>query len=107
LFLYHDLISALVERWRRETHIIYFHVGEMTPILQDVVVIPVNLLIDGTPVASLTAFNKDDLCLCLLGQVPPHEGYKGDYIRLTWLNESFKTPPKGATKIVLYYYAKA
>jgi len=106
LFICHGLISTLIERWRGEIHTLYFHVGEMTPILQDIV-IPVNLLIDGTLVTNPTIFNKDDLYICLLGQVPPPRGYKGDYIRSTWLNESFKTPPKGATKIVLYYYDRA
>jgi hypothetical protein len=37
--------------------------------------------------------------------VSPPKRYKGDFIRLTWLKESFKTLPKGATKIVLHYYA--
>jgi len=39
--------------------------------------------------------------------VSPPKRYKRDYIRLTWLEESFKTLPKGTTKIVLHYYARA
>ena len=34
------------------------------------------------------------------------KGYKWDFIRLTWLKESFETLSKGAAKIVLHYYAR-
>ena len=65
----------------------------MTLTLQDVV-IPVKLLINGTSVTNLTtsvtnptAFNKDDLYICLLGQGPPPRGYKGD---IRWTKECYK-----------------
>ena len=35
------------------------------------------------------------------------KGYKGDYIRLTWLKERVETQPEGIKEIVLHYYAKA
>jgi hypothetical protein len=76
----------------------------MTPTLQDVAIL-VNLLIYEGHVTCPATFNKDALCLHLLRWVLP-KGYKRDYIRFTWLNKSFETPPEGATKIVLHYYAK-
>ena len=77
----------------------------MTPTLQDVAIL-VNLLIYEAHVTGLATFNKDELCFYLLRRVPP-KGYRRDYIRFTWLNKSFETPPEGAIKIVLHYYAKA
>jgi hypothetical protein len=35
----HDLLTTLIERWRQETHMFHLHVGEMTPTLEDVVVL--------------------------------------------------------------------
>jgi hypothetical protein len=49
----------------------------------------------------------EDLCLPLFGKVPPSEGYKGNYIRLTWSNESLETPPEGTIEIVMHYYTRA
>jgi len=42
----------------------YFHVGEMTMTLQDVVM-QINLSINETSITGLTTFNKYDLCLRL------------------------------------------
>ena len=64
------------------------------------------LSIDGTPITGLIAFNEDELCLHLLGRVPLLEGYKGAYIRLAWLRESFKTPLEGVTKVMLHYHVR-
>jgi len=55
---------------------LYFHVGEMTPTLQDVVM-QINLSINETPIIGLTTFNKYDLCLRLLGWVSPLRDING------------------------------
>jgi hypothetical protein len=42
----HDLFTALIERWRQETHMFHLRVMEMTPTLQNIDVL-LGLSIDG------------------------------------------------------------
>ncbi|MFQ6624469.1 hypothetical protein Gotur_004116 [Gossypium turneri] len=53
--LRYDLISALVERWRPETHTFHFSCGECTVTLEDVA-LQLGLPIDGSPVTGVSAF---------------------------------------------------
>ena len=67
-----------------------------------------SLPIDG---ASMTGpdgpVDPDELCLRLLGRVPPQTAYRGDNLKLTWLASSFQTPPDEATEDQLIMYARA
>ncbi|MFQ6647917.1 hypothetical protein Gotur_021067 [Gossypium turneri] len=55
--LRYDLISALVERWRPETHTFHFSCGECTVTLEDVA-LQLGLPIDGSPVMGVSAFTE-------------------------------------------------
>ncbi|MFQ6654636.1 hypothetical protein Gotur_025539, partial [Gossypium turneri] len=55
--LRYDLLSALVERWRPETHTFHFPCGECTVTLEDVA-LQLGLLIDGSPITGVTAFTE-------------------------------------------------
>ncbi|KAM5584603.1 protein MAIN-LIKE 2-like [Rosa sericea] len=86
------LISALVERWRKETNTFHLPVGEMTITLEDVALI-LGLPIDGKPVMGVTR-PPGNVCENLLGKVP--EDLTGGMLKLTWLKESFSKCPEDA-----------
>ena len=44
------------------------------------------------------AIDPDDLCLRLLGRVSPRTAYRGDNLKLTWLESEFQTPPDEVTE---------
>ncbi|KAL0346178.1 UNVERIFIED_CONTAM: protein MAIN-LIKE 2 [Sesamum radiatum] len=68
------LISALVERWRRETNTFHMTVGEMTVSLEDVAYL-LGLPIDGKPIL----------------------GTSGGMVKLSWLKETFSECPEDAS----------
>ncbi|KAM7463787.1 hypothetical protein LguiA_031908 [Lonicera macranthoides] len=89
------LISALAERWRRETNTFHLTVGEMTVTLEDVAYL-LGLSIDGKPVIGFTYTQCDAVCLNFLGKVP-NSGYtSGGMVKLSWLKETFSRCPEDA-----------
>ena len=91
------LISALVERWRRETNSVHMRVGEMTITLEDVFLI-LGLPIDGDPVIGVTSHSCESICRKLLGNVPRPEHRSGRMVKLSWLRESFSRCPDDASE---------
>ncbi|KAH1098494.1 hypothetical protein J1N35_015415 [Gossypium stocksii] len=69
--LHYDLLSALVERWRPETHTFHFLCGECTVTLEDVA-LQLGLPIDGSPVMGVSTFAESAaLCYSLLTRSSP------------------------------------
>ncbi|XP_057450551.1 protein MAIN-LIKE 1-like [Lotus japonicus] len=87
-----QLVNALVERWRRETHTFHFPYGEATITLQDVL-LQLGLPIDGDAVTGSSSNEWGPTCLRLLGDSPPFNQLKGSMVKLTWLETLIQKLP--------------
>src|SRR5215469_6059096 len=103
------LISALVERWRPQTHTFHLPTGECTVTLEDVAV-QLGLPIEGECIHRVGDFTVDEICLELLGRVPRldlRERGKGKVVANTWLRTIYSAIPDDPTEIQLEQCARA
>ena len=81
----HHLISALVERWRTETHTFHFSYGEAMVTLEDIA-LQLGLNVDENAVTGHSIGDLRSTYEELLGVTPPKNCIKGYTIYLSWLN---------------------
>lgn len=93
-----QLISALVERWRKETNTFHLPVGEMT-ITLDEVALNLGLAIDGEAVVAVGVADSSTVPICekLLGRIPTSTDRRGGFLKLSWLKDSFSRCPEDAS----------
>ncbi|XP_028769955.1 serine/threonine-protein phosphatase 7 long form homolog [Neltuma alba] len=101
-----SLVSALIERWRPETHTFHTTRGECTITLEDVA-IQLGLPCVGMPVIGKTDFNWQDVCEWLLGVRPPADRILGQRLLMNWLEEHFNHLPDDADDVQVQQFTRA
>lgn len=106
------LITALVERWRQETHTFHLVVGEATITLEDVAVLT-GLRVHGDAVIGSTAYEWSGLVEELLGVKPEvdEETQKpvlvGSGLTLSWLRRNFSHLSPDADDLTVQRFTRA
>ncbi|XP_017635972.1 protein MAIN-LIKE 2-like [Gossypium arboreum] len=96
--LRYELISALVERWRQETHTFHLSCGEYTVTLEDVA-LQLRLPIDGSAITGVSMIAQSTaLCYSLLGVSPNNAESKFTSLRFSWLKANFENLSINATE---------
>jgi len=98
------LITALVERWRPETHTFHMPGGECTITLQDIAV-QFGLPVDGEPVTGSLQHDWKQICEDFLGVRPLD--LKGSRLSLPWLASQFTELSPDADDVSIQRYARA
>ncbi|XP_061350670.1 protein MAIN-LIKE 2-like [Gastrolobium bilobum] len=99
------LISALVERWRPETHIFHMTQGEMIITLQDVAGI-LGLPTDGDVVTGSTSEDLPAACGAVFGAVPqPNEFHNSGDLRISYIDRLYTrwTDHSGDHDVEIYF----
>ncbi|XP_016704350.1 protein MAINTENANCE OF MERISTEMS-like [Gossypium hirsutum] len=94
--LRYDLISALVQRWRSETHTFDFPCRECTVTLEDVA-LQLGLPIDGNDVTGVSSISRPATPYYELLRPSPSEG-KFTNLRFSWLKANFEYFPSTANE---------
>lgn len=111
-FLNRSLITAFVERWRRETHTFHLTVGEATITLQDVAVL-MGLRVHDDAVIGHGVQPWTIIVEKLLGVRPavdPETGktvLKGSTLKLSWLKRHFRHLPPDADDDTVQKFSRA
>lgn len=99
------LVSALVDRWRPETHTFHMPCGEVTITLQDVAMI-LGLPIAGHAVTVNQTESQNELVERYLGKAPPSDRPRPG-LRVSWVRAEFNYCPEDADEETVKQHARA
>ena len=106
----HAALSALVDRWRPETHSFHLSCGEMTVTLQDISMIG-GLPVNGRPlIGRVEKRNWRDRVIGLIGDCPPASEAKDNRssgVPFNWLMNNMSGVPVGANEGTIERRARA
>nr|XP_025616410.1 protein MAIN-LIKE 1-like [Arachis hypogaea]XP_025635136.1 protein MAIN-LIKE 1-like [Arachis hypogaea]XP_025663927.1 protein MAIN-LIKE 1-like [Arachis hypogaea] len=100
------LLSALVERWRPETHTFHLPVGEVTVTLEDVIHI-LGLQVNGEPVTGRSDSSYQflvDNCLACFGRQPGPDDHVLGKVNLHWVRRCRDSEPCDSFVCVRYNF---
>ncbi|XP_062193625.1 uncharacterized protein LOC133897064 [Phragmites australis] len=100
------LVSALVDRWRPETHTFHMPCGEVTITLQDVAMI-LGLPFAGRAVTVNTTESQNELVERYLGRSPPSDSRPRPGSRVSWVRAEFNNCPEDADEETVKQHARA
>jgi hypothetical protein len=105
--LVHSALSALIDRWRPETHTFHLPCGEMTVTLQDWGMITA-LPIEGHALTGrVDRAHWEDRVTALIGDCPPAKANRTSGVPLPWLLKHRSKCPDRAEPWVVEQYARA
>ncbi|CAN1291458.1 Protein MAIN-LIKE 2 [Linum perenne] len=105
-WLYKELVTAWIERWRPETNTFHLVPGKAIITLEDVEVLT-GLPTTGRPlIVSPDVRPVTEICEQWLGVQPPANAIQGRTVRVAWVKRLFDRLPDGATAEVITYHAR-
>ncbi|KAL9673051.1 hypothetical protein QQ045_029304 [Rhodiola kirilowii] len=101
-----SLLTAVVERWRPETHTFHFNDGETTIMLQDVSLLT-GLPVDREPMTGKSQLNFEEVSVRMLGVYPDCFDKSPAIAKRSWFTNHLAEIPADADEETLKKYLRA
>jgi hypothetical protein len=105
--LVHPALTALIDRWRPETHSFHLPCGEMTVTLEDWGMITAMPIEGQALTGRVERTNWQQMVTALIGDCPDAKGNRTSGVPLPWLVKTRKTCPANADQETVERYARA